>query len=72
MQGNLTDDFEAGSPMQSRALLATMTQKNDAAFMETFFQLANATALSIASVPNLSFDISFQPFPADHHGVWHG
>jgi hypothetical protein len=38
-----------------------MTQKNDAAFMVTFSQLANATTLSIASVSNLSFDISFHP-----------
>lgn len=44
-QGNLTE-FEAGSPAQSRALLATMTQKNDAAFMGTFSQLANATTRS--------------------------
>lgn len=61
-QGNLTDEFEAGSPMQSRALLAIMTQKNGAAFNETFFQLTNATALSVASVPNLSYDISFRSF----------
>ena len=37
-------------------------------------QLANVTALSIASVPNLSFDISFQPFSQTitAHGTLNG
>jgi hypothetical protein len=63
-QGNLTDEFEAGSPVNSRALLATMTFSNSAAFMETFFQMANATSITITSkVPNMSFDLSYQPWP---------
>jgi hypothetical protein len=62
--GNLTDEFEAGSPVNSRALLATMTFENSAEFMETFFQMANQTAHTIhASVPDVSFDLSYQPWP---------
>ena len=63
-QGNLTDEFEAGSPVNSRALLATMTHSNSAAFMETFFQLANATAMALgAAVPGMQVALSYQPWP---------
>jgi len=62
--GNLTDEFEAGSPVNSRALLATMTFSNSASFMETFFQMANTTALLLAAhVPDMSFTLSYQPWP---------
>lgn len=62
--GELTDELEAGSPVSSRALLATMTFTVSASFMETFFQLANATALLLAArVPELSFTMSYQPWP---------
>lgn len=73
--GNLTDEFEAGSPVNSRALLATMTFSNSASFMEIFFQLANATALLITSqVPSMSFTLSFQPWPQTitAHGAANG
>ncbi|KAH8586438.1 hypothetical protein B0O99DRAFT_644446 [Bisporella sp. PMI_857] len=62
--GNLTDEFNAGTPVNSRALLATMTFSNSATFMETFFQLANTTSASMTSkVPGLAFTLSFQPWP---------
>jgi FAD/FMN-containing dehydrogenase len=62
--GNLTDEFEAGSPVNSRAVLVTMTFSNSASFMETFFQMANATALLLAAhVPDMSFTLSYQPWP---------
>lgn len=62
--GDLTDELEAGSPVTSRALLATMTVLNSAAFMETFFQLGNATSIVLTSkVPNLTFTLSYQPWP---------
>lgn len=62
--GNLTDEFEAGSPVNSRALLATMTFSNSATFMETFFQMANATSIIMASkIPSMSFTLSYQPWP---------
>jgi hypothetical protein len=62
--GNLTDEFEAGSPVNSRALLATMTFSNSAAFMETFFQMANATSKIMTSkAPGMAFTLSYQPWP---------
>jgi hypothetical protein len=62
--GNLTDEFEAGSPVDRRALLATMSFSNSAAFMEIFFQMANATSIIMTSkVPSLDFTLSFQPWP---------
>jgi len=62
--GNLTDELDSGTPVNRRPLFATMTFSNSAAFMETFFQLANATSAILASqVPGLDFSVSYQPWP---------
>lgn len=60
---NLTKELGDGGPTNTRALWVTITLKNNAAFMETVFQLGNATAQSFADAEGLFFALSFQPLP---------
>jgi len=62
--GNLTDAFEAGSPVTRRPLFSTITFSNSESFIEIFFQLANATAAVMTSETlGLDFTLSYQPWP---------
>jgi hypothetical protein len=60
---NLTSELGAADPVSPRALWITATFKNDAALMETIFQLGNATVASVQDTPGLFMALSFQPVP---------
>ena len=68
--GNLTDEFEAGSLVQSRGLLATMTQKSDAAFMETFPSSRTPPRFHRLGAQSL-VRYRLLAILADHHGARH-
>lgn len=67
---SFTTEIAASAALAStaaRALFATLTVRNSAAFMEDFFQLANATVSSLApAVSGLRFTVSYQPFPQQY------
>jgi len=63
---NLTDfadEIAKINPDGSRQLFTTLTFVNNAAFMETFFQLADDAVGTLSSVLGLTFTVSFQPQP---------
>ena len=60
---NLTHEFELGQSVNMRAMWKTMTMKNNAAFMETVFQLGNSTVRKFADAEGLQFMVNFQPLP---------
>jgi hypothetical protein len=60
---DLTLGLTALNPFGSRQLFATMTINSDAAFMETFYQIANKTVNTISNTAGLKWSISFQSMP---------
>jgi hypothetical protein len=60
---DLTLGLTALNPFGSRQLFATMTFRNDAAFMEIFYQLGNQTVSTISNTAGLKWSISYQSMP---------
>jgi hypothetical protein len=62
---SLTQQLTALNPAGSRQLFATMTFKNDATFMETFYQLGKKAVSPVASTSGLKWSLSYQSLPFD-------
>jgi hypothetical protein len=61
--GSFTQELVGSNPSGQRELFVTMSFKNSAEMMSTFFNLSNATVLSLPTDTKLQFSISFQPMP---------
>jgi hypothetical protein len=62
---SLTQGLTSLNPAGSRQLFATMTFKNNAAFMETFYQLGKKAVAPIQSTSGLKWSLSYQSLPFD-------
>jgi hypothetical protein len=57
---DLTQGLAALNPAGSRQLFASMTFKNNATFMETFYQLGKSTVTTIQNTSGLKWSLSYQ------------